>query len=142
LAPVGAVWAGRHISRSQTSVFVESLQIDAVVGVYPHEKHLPQPICIDLEVLLKVEFDEDGTDQLAATLGYDWAVKQVLVVVGQAPVDLLETLAHRIADTLLGHPLADVVKLRIAKLGVIPGARVGVVLQADRGPTSETRVSL
>ncbi len=94
LEPAGAVSSSRDISRSQTRVFVEALQVEAVVGVYPHEKDMPQPICIDLEVLIKFGFDKDVKDTLTATLDYDWAVKQMLEVIGQAPVDLLETLAR------------------------------------------------
>jgi len=142
LAPVGAAWSSRHITWSQTTIFVESLQVETVIGGYPHEQGRLQPIWIDLEIMLKSDFDSDGNDELAVTLDYDWAVDQVLKVVGGAPGDLLETLACRIADTLLGHPLADVVKLRMAKLGTIPGARVGLRLQADRGPTPEHRVLL
>jgi len=142
LAPVGAAWSSRHITWSQTTVFVESLQVETVIGGYPHEEGRLQPIWIDLEIMLKSDFDSDGNDELAATLDYDWAVNQVLKAIGEVPGDLLESLARRIADTLLGHPLADVVKLRIAKLGAVPGARVGVRLQADRGPTPELRVLL
>jgi len=142
MAPVGAGWPSRHITWSQATVFVESLQVDTVIGGDPHEAGRLQPIFIDLELMLRADFDSDGNGEPAAPLDYDWAVNQVLRVVGEAPGALLETLARRIADNLLVHPLADVVKLRIAKLGLVPGARVGLRLQADRGPTPELRVLL
>jgi dihydroneopterin aldolase len=142
LAPVGAVWSSRHITWSQTTLFVESLQVETAIGGYPHEEGRLQPIWIDLEIMLRADFDSAGNDELVTPLDYDWAVNQVLKAIGEVPGDLLESLARRIADTLLGHPLADVVKLRIAKLGAIPGARVGLRLQADRGPTPELRVLL
>ena len=56
-----------------------------------------------------------ATDDLAATVDYgDLAAKVVAIIEGE-PVNLIETLAHRIAELCLSEPLVDTVEVTVHK---------------------------
>lgn len=70
-------------------------------GVLPHERHHSQPFQVDLEVELDLS-DAGSADRLDATVDYAALVNRVVEVIQGPAVDLIETLAERIAGTVLG----------------------------------------
>ena len=63
-----------------------------------------------------------GTDDLAHTVSYAEVAADVVALVEGASLDLIETLAARIADTVLARPLVEAVEVTVHK----PQAPVGV----------------
>lgn len=105
-----------------TRCFVRDLVMEALIGVYAHERLKPQRIRLNLEVDVIAE-GVTGED-MAAT---------VRDVVGEGHVTLIETLAERIAERCLTDARIASVKARVEKLDVFPdAASVGVEIERAR----------
>ena len=68
-------------------------------GVFDHERRDGQPFIVDAAIELAVR-DVDR-DDLATTVDYGDAATRIVAAIEDEPVDLIETLAERIAATLL-----------------------------------------
>ena len=67
---------------------------------------------------------------------YGEAAEQVAAIVAGEPVDLLETLAARIADALLASPIVERVRVTVHKPDApipLPFADVSVTVERARG---------
>ena len=79
-----------------TKIFVKGLEVQASIGVHPHEYASTQPIIIDIELDMgALPAPED--DRLAETLDYSAAADKAAELAQEAHVQLVETLASRIA---------------------------------------------
>ena len=90
-------------------------------GVFAHERRDGQEFVVDVVV----ETDTRAaavTDDLAQTVDYGTLAGQVHDLITGAPVDLLETLAARIADVVLGHERVEAVEVTVHK----PAAPIAV----------------
>lgn len=87
-------------------------------GVRPEERALGQRFVVDLE--LESDLRRAGeTDTLDATVNYSEAYELVAEIVEGEPVNLLETLAERIARAMFERfSLVQRSRVRIAKPGV------------------------
>ncbi|WP_068119523.1 dihydroneopterin aldolase [Tropicimonas marinistellae] len=93
----------------------------AEIGAFGEERGVEQTLRFNLTVGLSPA-DAPTDDDVDSILSYDTLVQTVDFVLAQERLDLLETLAERIAQSLLGLPRVSDVWLRIEKL--------------DRGPYS------
>ncbi len=84
-------------------------------GLKPEEREHPQPFEVD--VVLELDLGVAGrTDDLAATVDYGRVFATAQETVEGPHVDLIETLAERIAAALLGdHPAVAAVTVRVRK---------------------------
>lgn len=106
-----------------TRCFVRDLVMEALIGVYAHERLKPQRIRLNLDA--DVIADGVTGEDLAAV---------IREVVGQGHVNLNETLAERIAERCLTDARIASVKVRVEKLDVFPDAgSVGVEIERARG---------
>lgn len=83
-------------------------------GVLAHERAEGQ------EFLADVAFELDmrpaaGTDDLAATVSYADVAEDVVAVLAGEPVDLIETLAERVAAVVLARPAVSAVEVVVHK---------------------------
>lgn len=69
-------------------------------GVYDHERENGQEFTIDLRLSMSLA-QAASSDDVADTVHYGELAKKVAAVVAGEPVDLIETLASRIADVAL-----------------------------------------
>ena len=93
---------------------ISGLTLHGYHGVYPEEKREGQTFVVDLEL----EWDATGassTDDVAHTVDYSQVVPAVAEIVTGEPVDLIETLATRIAQRVLEFPLVQVVTVTVHK---------------------------
>ena len=95
VAPVARPAADRPL----THVFVRDLVLDAMIGAYDHERDKPQRVRVNLD--LKVELAGPPTDNLADVVSYDTMIASVRDILNAGHVNLVETLAERIADRCL-----------------------------------------
>jgi dihydroneopterin aldolase len=92
-------------------------------GVHPEERAVGQPFVVD--VALGVDTRAAArTDDLTQTVDYSRLATQLADAVSRDPVDLIETVAQRVADLCLDDPRVADVEVTIHK----PEAPVGVPL--------------
>ena len=71
---------------------VEGIELQAFVGIYPHEHEMRQPLVIDLALYLSLR--EAGLkEDIKETLDYDHVVQLTQTIVQERHYKLVETLA-------------------------------------------------
>lgn len=113
-------------------VFIEGLEIEALIGIYDWERRIRQPLVFDLELA----FDNRrpaATDAIADTLDYKAVSKRLIAYVSESGFGLVETLAERCAELVLREFEVAHVRLKLSKPGAVRGARaVGVIIERTR----------
>jgi len=90
-------------------------------GVYAFERERGQMFRCDAVLELDTVAAAAG-DDLHKTVNYAELAKGLYTVLASEPVNLLETLAQRLADVCLAYPLVDAVQITVHK----PQAELGV----------------
>ncbi len=109
------------------------------IGAFQQERGITQTIRFD--VVVEVETRAEGaTDDVDRILSYDTIVEAIDAALAAERVNLLETVAARIADHILAHPLAARTYVRIGKLDRGPYV-LGVEIVRD-APPGRRRLSL
>ena len=83
-------------------------------GVYDHERRDGQEFVADLVLELSL-VDAARSDDVADTVHYGELAEAVAAILSGSPVNLLETLAQRIADAALGFARVDAVEVSLHK---------------------------
>jgi dihydroneopterin aldolase len=104
---------GRVETVSDT-ITIRGLRLTGYHGVLDHEKRDGQEFVIDLEIELDLS-SAGSTDELQKTLDYSVVVDQVAQRVTGESVDLIETLAHDLAQIVLNHPQSTAVTVTVHK---------------------------
>lgn len=113
-------------------VFVRDLELSAHIGVYRHEKNAAQPLRINVDLTVQ-EGEGPVGDRLSNVVDYGKVVDGIRAIIDEGHVNLVETLAERIAAFALADERVLVARVRIEKLKVIPEARsVGVEIERAR----------
>src|SRR5690606_25499475 len=109
-------------------VFIEGLEIEALIGVYDWERRIRQPLRFDLEM----SFDNRkpaATDAIADTLDYKAVSKRLIAFVGISSFELVETLAERCALLVLREFQVEHLRLKLSVRGAVA---VGVEIERSR----------
>ena len=93
-------------------VRLEGMRFSAIHGVYDFERVKPQTFVVDLTCELVARSD---SDELSTTVDYAGLSRQVGEDITGEPVNLIETLAERVARTCLAHPLIGAVTVTVHK---------------------------
>ncbi|MHC2186247.1 dihydroneopterin aldolase [Rathayibacter agropyri] len=96
------------------SITLTGLRVRAHHGVFDFERENGQDFVIDVTVWLDMSAATEG-DALAETVHYGELAIALADAVTRDPVDLIETLAERLASVALGFPAADVVRITVHK---------------------------
>lgn len=88
------------------------MRFSATHGVYDFERTEPQDFVVDVTCRLAARPD---SDDLATTLDYAALSEAVAAIVLGEPVNLIETLAERVARACLSRPLVDEVDVTVHK---------------------------
>ena len=102
-------------------IAVRGLRAHAHHGVYKREREQGQLFRVDAVLEVNTR-PAAATDDLDLTVNYAEIAQQLHAVLSREPVDLLETLAQRLADVCLANPLVDAVEITVHK----PEADLGV----------------
>jgi len=112
-------------------VFVRDLELDANIGVHRHEKGKLQPVRINVDLTVE-EFEGEVGDRLANVVDYEAVVDGIKAILAGGHLNLVETLAERVAAHCLGDKRVKVARVRIEKLKVIAEAQsVGVEIERE-----------
>lgn len=111
-------------------ISVRDYTIDADIGAFQVERGVPQRLRFNvvLEVARHAAAASDDVDQV---LSYEAIVEAIDQQMALERLNLLETLAERIAEQILTHPQSVRVFVRIEKLDRIPGV-LGVEIVRSR----------
>lgn len=83
-------------------------------GVLPSERDTGQQFVVDVDLGLDTRAAA-GSDDLIDTVDYAGLADRVVALVEGEPVNLIETLAERIAEMCLGHEGVDEVRVTVHK---------------------------
>ncbi|SFL75865.1 dihydroneopterin aldolase [Streptomyces pini] len=95
-------------------VALRGLRIRGHHGVFERERKQGQTFVVDLAMGLDTRSAAAG-DDLTKTVHYGIVAEEVAAIVGGEPVDLIETLAQRIADQCLAHDAVREVEVTVHK---------------------------
>src|SRR5690554_6892837 len=103
-------------------------------GVFAEERENGQEFVLDVTVWLDFRAASDG-DDLDQTVHYGVLAEQIVAAVERDPVDLIETLAERIASLVLENRSANAVRVTVHKPSApitVPFADVSVTITRVR----------
>lgn len=113
-------------------VFIEGLEIEALIGIYDWERRIRQTLVFDLEM----GFDNRvpaASDDIGDTLNYKAVSRRLVEYVSQSDFGLVETLAERCVEIVLAEFDVAHVRLKLSKPGAVRGAKaVGVIVERTR----------
>ena len=110
-------------------IFLEGLEVEAVIGIYEWEQRIRQVVRIDLQMATDIR-QAARTDSIQDTLNYKAVTKRIIELVEHGRFQLVETLAERIAGILVDEFALPWVKVTASKPGAIRQARnVGVIIE-------------
>jgi 7,8-dihydroneopterin aldolase/epimerase/oxygenase len=111
------------------TILIRDLVVACEIGVYRHEHGRKQRVRINLELDM-AESDQELRDELRNTVHYGEIVDRVKALATHGRINLVETLAERIAALCLEEKRVAAVRVRVEKLDVYPdGPLVGVAIQ-------------
>jgi dihydroneopterin aldolase len=102
------------LDRSVDQLALRGLRAVGHHGVLAHERREGQDFVVD--AVLGVDTRAAGRDDdLSQTVDYGLLSQKLVDAIVADPVDLIETLAHRLADVCLAQPLVEWVELTVHK---------------------------
>ena len=116
-------------------ILLEGIQIPAALGVTAAERRMRRPVLLDLEVVRPLG-DAGRSDNIRHTIHYKRIFEVVEDVAANQEHKLVETLAARIAEAVLGKFDADAVTVSVRKPKPIAGVldHAGVRIRRTRDP--------
>ncbi|MTV24962.1 dihydroneopterin aldolase [Nitriliruptoraceae bacterium ZYF776] len=95
-------------------ITIRDLEVFAHHGALPHERELGQRFVLDL--VLELDLAPAGrSDDLTATVHYGELAGDVAALVAADPVDLIETVAERVAERCLADPRVQATEVTVRK---------------------------
>jgi 7,8-dihydroneopterin aldolase/epimerase/oxygenase len=120
----------RHDGGVRDRIFVRGFVLPVAVGVYDEEQGVTQKVSFTVEAAVAASCAPKG-DAIAEVPSYDDLVGAVRAVVADGHINLVETLAERIAERCLRDKRIVSVRVRVEKLERGP-ASVGVEIVRPR----------
>ena len=112
-------------------VYIEGLTFQTTIGFYQWEKEIKQTLVIDLAMGWNTAQAAEN-DELAKTLDYAAISEAVVEFANANPVDLIETLAERIATFLMAEYHIPWLRLKLMKPTAVHNAST-VGVEIERG---------
>lgn len=115
-------------------ITLTGLRASAFHGVLEHERRTGQVFIIDVTVWLDLAAAA-ASDDLDLTVHYGELAEEVVEAVEGEPVDLIETVAERVASVALKHPPVTRVRVTVHKPSApiaVPFSDVSVTIERVR----------
>src|SRR5690606_41525215 len=97
-------------------VFIEGLEIDALIGIYDWERRIRQTLVFDLEMAFDNRVPA-ATDDIADTLNYKAVSKRLVEYVSQSDFGQVETMDARCSDIMPREDIEPRVRMTHITLG-------------------------
>ena len=115
------------------TILIRDLVLVANIGVYAHEKRGPQRVGINVSLKVKAP-PAPFPDSLSAVLSYEDIVEGMRKMVVSGHINLIETLAERVATLCLADERAIEATVRVEKLDVYAqAAGIGIEITRFQG---------
>ena len=120
-----------NAARGLRHVFVNRLAVEASIGIHPHERENKQTIWLTIDA--GVLEDSATPEAIGDVVCYEDMCKIATALAGDGHIDLVETLAERIADRLMEDPRLVQIRVQIEKPQAIDqAASVGIAISRLR----------
>jgi len=119
-------------------ITLTGLRANAFHGVLEQERRTGQVFIIDVIVYLPLAAAASG-DDLDRTIHYGELAESIVAAVESDPVDLIETVAERVAQIVLGYDLAVFTKVTVHKPSApiaVPFDDVSVTITRGQAPSA------
>ena len=120
-------------------MFIRDLVLQARIGVHDHERRRTQRVRINIDLaveddgILRVSRAPVGRDDLARVVDYERIVTNIRALVASGHVQLVETLAERLAELCLEDRRVAIARVTVEKLDVFEdAASAGVEIERRR----------
>jgi len=123
-------------------ITLTGLRANAFHGVLETERRTGQVFIIDATVYLELA-PAAATDDLTRTVHYGDLAEEIVAAVESDPVDLIETVAERVAAVVLAHDAARATKVTIHKPSApitVPFDDVSVTITRVRPASAPGRI--
>ena len=108
------------------SIFIDKLKIDANIGVHSFEKKTKQEIVISVKLSF-ANFKSTKSDMLNEVVDYEIILNKIREIVDLGHIDLVETLAEKIANECFKVTDSEQIEIKITKTQAIKDAEgIGV----------------
>lgn len=108
---------------ASSRLFVRNLVLPCSIGVHRHERDAPQRVRVTVELDMEPTFSAES-DSIGVVLSYDHVVAAVKRIIDDGHINLVETLADRIAAKCLEDSRVGKVKVMVEKLDVLEGEAI------------------
>jgi dihydroneopterin aldolase len=117
-------------------VFLRDFIAPVEVGAYAHEHGHTQRVRFNVEAdVARV----NGADDMRSVFSYDVIMDAIRMILAGGHIELVETIAERLAESVLLHERVRAVTVQVEKLDVAPGA-VGVKIRRERAHADARRL--
>ena len=110
-------------------VFIRDLTVACSIGIHIHEKNAAQRVRINLDLAVR-EGERPLDDDINNVICYESLADGVQKIIASGHVNLVETLAEKIARMCLQDRRVKSARVRVEKLDILEGAEsVGVEIE-------------
>lgn len=116
-------------ARATRHMFIRDLILNASIGVHGHEHQATQRVRINIDLAVadagaggNISRPAVGRDDLSRVVDYESIVNRVRAMVAAGHVQLVETLAERLAEACLSDGRIRIARVRVEKLDVFADA--------------------
>ena len=111
-------------------ILIRDLLLDCRIGVHAHERLAPQRVRVNVELEVRNGIRHEA-DDIAGVVSYEGILEGIKALAAGDHINLVETLAERIADLCLADARALCAKVRVEKLDIEPKA-AGIGIEIER----------
>ncbi|MDD9797894.1 MAG: dihydroneopterin aldolase [Alphaproteobacteria bacterium] len=123
------IWTA-NAAQGQMRVFIRSLTLSAHIGIHAHERTTAQPVIFNLDLLVD---DVPPPKSKADIVCYEAIAEKIRKLIANGHIELLETLAERVAHACLADARVAQVRVQVEKPHAIAEAEsAGVEIERIR----------
>ena len=124
-APSAPASRGREVDH----VFVRDLVMPVEIGAYGFERGHAQRVRFNVDVEV---YRVAGPDDMRMAFSYDVIMDGIKIILASGHIELVETIAERLAERVLSHERVHAVGVEVEKLDVVAPGAVGVRIRRER----------
>ena len=115
--------------REVDHVFVRDLVMPVEIGAYGFERGHAQRVRFNVDVEV---YRIAGPDDMRMAFSYNVIMDAIKIILAAGHVELVETIAERLAESVLSHERVHAVGVEVEKLDVVAPGAVGVRIRRER----------